>query len=122
MTDFFRDDDPTLDGIRASHASVETIPLADATAISASAALVRIDKSLALLEEHAARQAAAAERQADTLETLVALFASCIGRSYAWCPGAKPDETPPVNFIRSSGDGAPFKCGGEATAYEAEDD
>lgn len=66
-------------------------------------ALIGIDAKLARLAD-------AAERQADAFETFVTLFASCIGTATAFCPGRAEGETPPVNFLRASADGKPFRC------------
>ncbi|MGY4570805.1 hypothetical protein [Bradyrhizobium sp. USDA 3256] len=66
-------------------------------------ALIGIDAKLTRLAD-------AAERQADALETFVALFASLIGTANAFCPGRTEGETPLVNFLRASADGRPFRC------------
>jgi hypothetical protein len=72
-------------------------------------ALIGIDAKLNRIERVQERSAQAAERQADAMETFVALFASCIGVTRAYCPG-EPNSTPVVNYIRASGDGKNFKC------------
>lgn len=72
-------------------------------------ALIGIDAKLNRLEGLAERSALAAERQADALETLTALFASLIGVSTARCSDdANGDYS--VNYLRASGDGKPFRC------------
>ena len=59
------------------------------------------------------RIADAAERQADALETLVALFASCIGQGRSTCA---PDSTPgswavsDVNYLRAGDGTKSFGC------------
>ena len=71
-------------------------------------ALIGIDSKLRRIEKLHERTARAAEDQAAAMQALVALFASCIGRSSAWCPG-EPDSSPAVNYLRT-GDGRNFKC------------
>ncbi|MDX3966033.1 MAG: hypothetical protein QHD01_05470 [Bradyrhizobium sp.] len=59
------------------------------------------------------RAASAAERQADALETLVALFASCIGQGRSSCA---PDAVPgswaitDVNYLRAGDGTKSFGC------------
>ncbi|MCA1401922.1 hypothetical protein [Bradyrhizobium sp. BRP56] len=76
-------------------------------------ALIGIDAKLARLVD-------AAERQADAFETFVALFASCIGTTQAFCPGRTEGETPLVNFLRASADGRTFKC--DSSPHGGDDD
>lgn len=54
------------------------------------------------------RAASAAERQAEALETLVALFASTLGVGTASC--ANSDDNEPVNFIRTGLGRKGFAC------------
>jgi hypothetical protein len=55
------------------------------------------------------RLADAAERQANALEIVAGLFASCVGVTNAWCPN-DANEAPTINFLRTSSDGKPFRC------------
>lgn len=83
----------------------DTIPVHEAAAINIAAKLGRLEA----LQERAVK---AAEKQADAMETFVALFASVIGQAYAWCPG-ETEASPVVNYIRS-GTGESFNCDKEA--------
>ena len=82
----------------------DTLSIRDAT-------LLAIDAKLSRLERLHERTAQAAEDQAVAMQTFVALFASCIGVTTAWCLG-EPDSSPAVNYLRS-GDGKPFRCDAE---------
>lgn len=75
-----------------------------------------VERQAELTEESLAvqrRAASAAERQADALETFVALFASCIGQGRSSCA---PDTVPgswaitDVNYLRAGDGTKSFGC------------
>lgn len=96
---------PCADTARRRYSKGETISLNEAAALNIAAKIGRLEA----LQERAVK---AAEKQADAMETFVALFASVIGQAYAWCPG-ETEASPVVAYIRS-GTGESFKCDKEA--------
>lgn len=95
---------PVFDGL-AEGLDPNFMPLREAAAISIAAKLNRLEK----LQERAVE---AAERQANALETMTALLASCIGVGNARCyaDNARFGQEVPINYFRS-GDGTQhFAC------------
>ena len=105
--------DPVFDGLAEGFK-----PSADAIPVN-TLALINISATLGRLEKLQERATQAAERQAAAMETFVALFASCIGVTRAYCPG-EPNSTPVVNYIRASGNGKNFNC--DQTEYVEDDE
>ena len=103
--------DAIADGLKPQ---ADTLSVGECTMLSIDAKLGRIEA----LQE---RAVVAAERQADALETIAALFASCIGVSNAWCPDSTNDS-PAVNYIRASGDGKPYRCDQTTGQHDDDDD
>lgn len=82
----------------------ETLSVQEAAAINIAAKLDRLEK----LQERAAE---AAERQAEAMETLAALLASCIGVGSARCyAGGDYARDVPLNYLRSGNGARPFAC------------
>ncbi|WP_271502456.1 hypothetical protein [Bradyrhizobium sp. CCBAU 11357] len=118
-----RQPDPVFAGLaeglrpRAVAPEPETITL-DIDAIRADERfrIIQAVESLAETAEHQLaaqlRTANAAERLANSIETLVGLFASCVGRGSASGPGqcsSDPWTSEPVNYFRASSTGNSFK-------------
>ncbi|WP_439368515.1 hypothetical protein [Bradyrhizobium sp. DASA03120] len=115
--------DPVIAGLieglrpRTIAPEAETITLdIDAIRADERLRLIQAAESLAETAEHQLaaqlRTAKAAERQANALETLVALFASCVGRGSASGPGQCSSDSwtsEPVNYFRASSTGNSFK-------------
>jgi hypothetical protein len=68
------------------------------------------------------RLAEASERQADALEILVGLFASCVGVGSARCfsEGERFGREVPLNFIRAGSGVKPFACDADSPSTNDE--
>jgi hypothetical protein len=91
----------------------DTVNLLDLLALSTDARFGRIADTV---ERELPRLADAAERQADAMEALAGMFKSVIGATFA--TSAPNWNTPLVNYLRCSPDGAPFR----SDKTEASDD
>lgn len=76
------------------------------------AAAINIAAKLGRLEALQQRAVEAAERQADALEVLAGLFASCVGVGSARCyaEGEHGSREVPLNYFRSGNGAMPFAC------------
>lgn len=83
----------------------DTISVHEAAAINIAAKLGRLEA----LQERAVK---AAERQADALEVLAGLFASCVGVGSARCyvEGDQGSQEVALNYFRSGNGAMPFAC------------
>jgi hypothetical protein len=83
----------------------DTISVHEAAAINIAAKIGRLEA----LQERAVE---AAERQANALEVLAGLFASCVGVGSARCyvEGAQGSREVPLNYLRSGNGAMPFAC------------
>ena len=90
--------------------SRDTISVQEAAAINIAAKIGRLEK----LQERAVE---AAERQAEAMEMLAALLASCIGVGSARCyaEGGQGSRDVPLNYLRSGNGAMPFACDADNT-------
>ncbi|OAF14113.1 hypothetical protein [Bradyrhizobium neotropicale] len=91
--------DPVFEGLAEGlKPPADTVPTRDLALIAIGAKLDRL--------------AEASERQADALEVLAALMASCVGVGSARCygDGERFGHEVPLNYLRSGDGSKPFAC------------